>query len=149
MKKNQEAFPSDLESPCPERREKNVFIFHDESTFNANDDEPLQWGTPESQIIRPTSRGSGITVSDFIIEGRGYLGLTDDEYERVKQRHPNTRKAARELLEYGESRDGYWNSDKFMKHMVKAVNVAEAKFPKDQGYRLYWIFDHSSCHTIC
>ena len=51
------------------------------------------------------------------------------------------RKAARE---YGESSDGYWNSKKFMKLMEKA---AEAKFPKDKGYRLYWIFDHSSCHT--
>jgi len=28
-----EAFPSDLESPTPERRAKNIFIFHDESTF--------------------------------------------------------------------------------------------------------------------
>ena len=34
-----------------------------------------------------------------------------------------------------------------MKHMEKAVQVAEAKFPKDEGYRLYWIFDHSSYHT--
>ena len=31
--------------------------------------------------------------------------------------------------------------------MEKAVQVAEAKFPKHEGYRLYWIFDHSSCHT--
>ena len=46
------------------------------------------------------------------------------------------RKAARELLEYGESRDGYQNSDKFMKHM-EAVQVADAKFLKDEGYRLY------------
>ena len=34
-----------------------------------------------------------------------------------------------------------------MKHMEKAVQIAEAKFPKEEGYRLYWIFDHSSCHT--
>ena len=31
--------------------------------------------------------------------------------------------------------------------MEKAVQVADVKFPKDEGYRLYWIFDHSSCHT--
>ena len=34
------------------------------------------------------------------------------------------RKAARELLEYGESRDGYQNSDKFMKQIEKAVQVS-------------------------
>lgn len=28
--------------------------------------ESLQWGTPESQPIRPKSRGSGIMISDFI-----------------------------------------------------------------------------------
>ena len=142
-----EAFPCDIESPTPERRAKNIFIFHDESTFNANDDQSLQWGTPDSQIIRPKSRGSGIMVSDFIMEGQGYLRHTDEEYERSKGKDPNIRKAAREFLEYGESRDGFWNSDKFMKHMEKAVQVAEAKFPKDEGYQLYWIFDHSSCHT--
>ena len=38
------AFPTDIDQPSPERREKNIFIFHDESTFNANDDEALQWG---------------------------------------------------------------------------------------------------------
>lgn len=41
------AFPSDIEPPTAERRAKNIFIFHDESTFNANDDESLQWGTDE------------------------------------------------------------------------------------------------------
>ena len=33
--------------------------------------------------------------------------------------------------------------------MDKAVEVAEAKYPKEEGYRLYWIFNHSSCHTTC
>ena len=50
-----EAFP---ESPTPEHRAKN--IFHDESTFNANDDQSLQWGTPDSQIIRPKVVDQGL-----------------------------------------------------------------------------------------
>ena len=73
---------------------------------------------------------SGIMVSDFIMEKHGYLCLTDEEYDRAKQSDPNVQKAARELLEYGESRDGYWNSDKFMKQVKKAVSIAEAKFSK-------------------
>lgn len=28
-----------------------------------------------------------------------------------------------------------------------AIKIAEAKHPKFQGYRLVWIFDHSSCHA--
>lgn len=35
------AFPTDVETPPLQRREKSI-IFHDESMFNANDDESLQ-----------------------------------------------------------------------------------------------------------
>ena len=58
----------DIGSPPSEHTAKNIFIFHDESTFNANDDESLQWGRTESQVIRSKSRGSDIMVSDFITE---------------------------------------------------------------------------------
>ena len=47
-------------------------------------------------------------VSDFIEERGGYLHLTDDEFERAKQTDPTIRKYARQLLEYGEAREGYW-----------------------------------------
>ena len=57
--------PEDIDSPPPEFTAKNIFIFHEESTFNANDDESLQWGRTESQVIRPKIQGSGIMVSDF------------------------------------------------------------------------------------
>ena len=96
------AFPNDLEPPPVERQHKNIFIFHDESTFNANDDESLQWGMPESQIIRPKSRGSGIMVSDFITEKDGYLCLTEEEYTAACKNDPSLTMAARTLLEYGD-----------------------------------------------
>ena len=63
--------PDDINSPPPECMAKNIFIFHDESTFNANDDESLQWGRTESQVICPKMQGSGIMVSDFINENDG------------------------------------------------------------------------------
>ena len=63
--------PDDIDSPPPECTAKNIFIFHDESTFNANDVESLQWGRTESQVIRPKIQGSGIMVSDFITENDG------------------------------------------------------------------------------
>jgi len=48
--------------------------------------------------------------------------------------------------EYGENRDGYGTGDKFMKQMKKSVKLAEIKYPKEKGYRLFWIFDQSGCH---
>ena len=33
-----------------------------------------------------------------------------------------------------------------MKQMEMAVKIAEVKYPKGEGWRHVWIFDHSSCH---
>lgn len=141
-----DAFPTDIEQPPPDRCKKNIFIFHDESTFNANDDEGLQWGSSDSQVIRPKSRGSGIMVSDFITENDGYLCLSKNEHEIAKLTDPNIGMAARTLIEYGEARDGYWTNDKFMRQMRGAVKIAQAKYPKEKGYRIFWVFDQSQCH---
>ena len=53
---------------------------------------------------------------------------------------------ARQLLEYGESKEGYWNSDRFMSQIRQAVKIVEVKFSKSDGWRVVWIFDHNSCH---
>ena len=37
------AFPCDVPLPSSKVREKIVVIFHDESTFNTNDDQSTQW----------------------------------------------------------------------------------------------------------
>lgn len=52
--------------------------------------------------------------------------------------------------------DRTWNTEKikratglqkgFMAQIVVVAKIAEIKYPRDQGYRLMWIFDHSSCH---
>ena len=31
--------------------------------------------------------------------------------------------------------------------MDRAINIAELKYPRDQGYRHYWFFDHSAPHA--
>ena len=80
----------------PPKPVKRVFFFHDESTFNSNEDQPTQWGEkgrhmlrPKSKgsggrhMLRPKSKGSGIMVSDFVDERQGYLALTEEEYERA------------------------------------------------------------------
>ena len=141
-----QALPTDLECPSQAILDKTIVFFHDESTFQCNDDQPTFWGTKGTHIIKPKSKGSGIMVSDFIDEHNGYLALTREEYDRAKVNDPNIHLQAREFLEYGESKEGYWTSDKFMKQMKMAVKIAEVKYPKSDGWRHVWIFDHSSCH---
>ena len=56
------------------------------------------------------------------------------------------RMSANQLLEHGKSRGGYWTSDKFMKQIERAVDVAEVKYHKEEGYQLFWILIRA--HTI-
>ena len=126
---------------------KTVVFFHDESTFHVNEDQPFQWGEKGSFMLRPKSKGSGIMISDFVDGRNGYLALTDDELSTGKANNPNLQKCARTTIEYGESREGYWTSEKFMKQMEKAVEIAEAKYPKADNWKHVWVLDSSSCHT--
>ena len=140
------ALPPDLTCPPTDVLDKTVVFFRDESTFQSNEDQPIYWGTKDTHIMKPKSRGAGIMVSDFIDERSGYLALTQQEYNCAKLTHPNLWMHARLLLEYGESREGYWTSDKFIAQLEKAVEIAEVKYPIADGFRHVWIFDHSSCH---
>ena len=75
------ALPSDIHGPSPEVAKKTVVLFHDESTFQSNEDQPTLWAEKGTTVMRPKSKGCGIMVSDFIDEHNGYLKLTDEEYE--------------------------------------------------------------------
>ena len=141
------ALPSDLECPSQATMDKTVIFFHDESTFQSNEDQSTFWGTKGTHVMKPKSRGAGIMVSDFIDERSGYLALTQEEYETAKTTHPNIMIQARSFLEYGEAKEGYWTSDKFTSQLEKAVIIAEVKYPKAEGWKYVWIFDHSSCHA--
>ena len=80
--------------------------------------------------MRPKSKGSGIMISDFIDERNGYLELTQEEYEEAKKKNPSIKKYARQQLEYGEAKEGYWTSEKFMGQNKEAVKIAEVKYPR-------------------
>ena len=123
-----QALPSDLETPASKQISKTIIFFHDESTFQACDYERTQWGTKHDHMLVPKSKGVGIMVSDFISEKIGYLYLTDVEYEGAKSKYPeSTQKAARAFLEYGESKEGYWTSEKFMNQIKQSAKLAEFK----------------------
>ena len=77
-KDNAETAAHDLESPSVDKISKTV-IFHNESTFQVNNDQRTFWGTKDMQILKSKSQGAGIMVSDFIEECNSYLNLTDEE----------------------------------------------------------------------
>ena len=140
------ALPS-VDCPTSEQRAKTVVFFHDESTLMSNKDQPTQWGMKGEKMMKPKSRGAGIMVSDFVDEHNGFLALSDAEHDRAKASNPRIHKYAREFLEYGENREGYWTRDRFIKQMERAIEMAEIKYPKEGGWRHVWVFDHSSCHA--
>ena len=44
-------------------------------------------------------------------------------------------------------KEGYWTSEKFMNQIKHAVKIAKVKHPKDEEWRVVWLFDHNSCHA--
>ena len=127
---------------------KYIVWFHDESANNTTEDTPILWGEKGKLAIKLKGRGSSIMVSEFIEEKDGYLALSDEQYEfEVTNTGQGIEKSALEVLEIGEQREGYWNSDHFMQQVDKAVKIAEMKYPPSQGYHHFWRFDHSCGHT--
>ena len=95
------ALPADIEPPIAERREKLVVFCHNESTFQCNDDQNMQWGYKGEKMMKPKSKGAGIMVSDFVDQHPGFLAFSSEQYERVKETDPDFPMYAREFLEYG------------------------------------------------
>lgn len=95
---------------------------------------PGAGGDKGNHQIKPKGRGSGIMVSDFVCEKDGFLKLFDVGVEQ----------AARQTLEYGEQRDGYWTKDKFISQMKKAERIASLKYP---DATVLWVFDNAPQHT--
>ena len=102
-------------------------VTHDESTFYANADQTRFWNDGQSQVLRQKSLGSSIMVSDFIIEGHGYL--KDDK------------EAARLYLE--TQKEGYFNNDMFIAQVKRAITIFERKFPDITGI---FLFDNAPSH---
>jgi len=63
----------------------------------------------------------------------------EEEYVAAKIKYPELKKiCAKSYLEYGteygESKEGYWTSEKFMNQIKEAAIMAEFKYPKEKGY---------------
>ena len=69
------------------------------------------------------------------------------EYQEAKTTWPSIKPYARQFLEYGENKEGYWMQGKFITQMERAAAIAKIKYPKSEGLRHAWVFNHSSCHA--
>ncbi len=116
--------------PPPQLQEgekPHIRVVHDESTFYANADQSRFWSDGYVEPLRQKSLGQSIMVSDFIVEGHGYL--RDEQQE------------ARLLLE--TKTDGYFQSEKFLAQVDKALDIFERKYPGHVGI---FLFDNAPCH---
>ena len=48
-----QSLPTDLQCPSQEVLDKTVIFFHDESTFQANEDQSTFWGTKGTVVMKP------------------------------------------------------------------------------------------------
>lgn len=124
---------------------KLVLIYHDESSFHANDGQSIIWAEEGKVPIRPKTQGRGLMVSDFVTEYDGLLKLSDEEFESARKTIPLISKEAREILRFGAANEGYWTNEKFLDQIKKVIPIAKVKFPKE-SHTLVWLFDQSSGH---
>ena len=57
-----------------------VMIFHDKSSFHANEGQSFMWAVEGRVLIRPKSQGRGLMVGDFVTEFDGLLQLAIVNY---------------------------------------------------------------------
>ena len=46
---------------------------------------------------------------------------------------PHLKQYARTSIKYGENRDGYWTSEKFIEQLKYCAEIAGCKYPREQG----------------
>ena len=62
---------------------ETIFWFHDDSSYNANDDQPTMWKDQIMQVMQPKGRGAGLILSYFIEERDGYLMLCTKQWNSM------------------------------------------------------------------
>jgi len=108
--------------------EKVIFVYHDESIYNVNDDSREFWQDNQTSSMKSKGKGQGIMVSDFLTEN-GFLDEDGSENLRV-------------CLEYNS--DGHWTHERMKNQVITAIRVFEKKYT---GHKGVFIFDNALTHT--
>ena len=69
------------------------------------------------------------------------LPLPLQSIHNFKDKHMN-------FLNMEKKHQGYWTAERFLVQLEIVATIVESKYQCEKGYRLYYVFDHSSCHGI-
>lgn len=107
--------------------------FHDESAFYANDHHKVCWEHKDEDALPQTKgEGASLIVADFMSADYGFL------------QSPDGKEAAWVLFKAGKTRDGYFSSDKILKHATCAMDIFEKYYPGDEHV---FVFDNATSHV--
>ena len=139
--------------PTPSNRPLLV-LFNDESTFKVKRNNPRHWKDIKEDKLRPKDGdlGAGRMISGFTEEYGGALKLTADELKACNA----TRNARGDTpmkyvdfcikkFDYGKNRDGYWNTDDMIQHVIEVMDGLDAKYGEGR-FQYVFLFDHSANH---
>ena len=71
----------------------------------------------------------------------------NEEFATVRKNFPQLKQYyTRKFIEYSEYRDGYWTSERFLTQLKDCALIAKCKYPREEGYKVVWVFDYLSCH---
>ena len=120
-----------VEPELPHGVQKLVPVFHDESTFRANEDQRFCRLEKDEQILKPKSAGRGLMVSEFVCPCHGRMV------------NPDTGNPSRILLKYGKNYDGYWTGENVSEQLRNTHSTFQRLHPNCLAL---YIFDNSANH---
>ena len=72
------------------------------------------------------------------------MKLSPEEIDHAHTQYPHIQPNARQLLEYGAEKEGYWKSERFMDQIKNVADIANIKY--GATHTIVWLFDQISCH---
>jgi len=121
---------------------EHILVTHDECIFYSNDGQRGIWAKNGELPLRKKGNGKSIMVSEFLTEVDGRLKLKPTDIEQ----YPTIPAEAREYLEPGKDREGYWTAENVLEQIkTKAIPIFEILYPNCIGV---FAFDNSSNHAI-
>ncbi|GBC21156.2 hypothetical protein RIR_jg24235.t1 [Rhizophagus irregularis DAOM 181602=DAOM 197198] len=125
-----------------EGEKEHILVTHDECIFYSNDGLRGVWAKNGELPLRKKGNGKSIMISEFLTEVDGRLKLKPENIEQ----YPNVPVEAREYLEPGKDREGYWTAENVIEQIkIKAIPIFEVLYPNCIGI---FAFDNSSNHAI-
>jgi hypothetical protein len=127
-------------------------IGQDEAIFKQNALPAFRWSVKGRSTLRPKSDGQGVMVSGMWCERRGFgFPMTREEVKKINEARQRTNlpllvadeSPGLVFFQYGKSKEGYWDGQKFQEQCVQFVNAVEILYPTMQ---IVLEVDHSSGH---